>query len=124
MALRIAVNDELGALRSLLEQVTRGVERLAAAPHAPVQRAGEPVGWLRPGARIGIISFHSLEDRLVKRAFADLAKRGLAERMTKRPITATDAELAANPRARSAKLRALRAYHGATDDDGGDGPPR
>jgi 16S rRNA (cytosine1402-N4)-methyltransferase len=124
MALRIAVNDELGALRALLEQITRGIERLAATPNAPAQRARESAGWLRPGARIGIISFHSLEDRLVKRAFADLAQRGLAERLTKRPITATDAEIAANPRARSAKFRALRAYHGAMDGNGGDGPPR
>lgn len=124
MALRIAINDELGALRALLDHVTRGLERFAAAPHAPRQRANESVGWLKPGARIGIMSFHSLEDRLVKHAFADLARRGLAERLTKRPIAATDAEIAANPRARSAKLRALRAYHGAADGNGGDGPPR
>lgn len=96
MALRIAVNDELGALRSLLDAIARGAERIAEG------------GWLNAAARVGIISFHSLEDRLVKRAFAELEKRGTLERLTKRPVTAAEEEVVANPRARSAKLRAAR----------------
>jgi 16S rRNA (cytosine1402-N4)-methyltransferase len=80
-ALRIAVNDELGALDRLL----------AALPKL-----------LRPGGRSGIISFHSLEDRRVKHAFRD---REVWDAVTKKPVEATDAETATNPRARSAKLR-------------------
>jgi 16S rRNA (cytosine1402-N4)-methyltransferase len=84
-ALRIAVNDELGALERLL----------AALPSC-----------VKPGGRVAIISFHSLEDRLVKEAFRDA---GRFEVVTRKPRTASDAEIAANPRARSAKLRiALR----------------
>ena len=93
MALRIAVNDELAALEALLQDVTRS--------------AGRPDGWLAPGARVAVISFHSLEDRQVKRAFADLADRGLATRLTKRPVIAGPDEIASNPRSRSAKLRAI-----------------
>jgi 16S rRNA (cytosine1402-N4)-methyltransferase len=80
-ALRIAVNDELGALR-------RGLE-------AAVERT-------RPGGRIAVISFHSLEDRIVKQKFRDDA---LVRALTKKPLVAADAELERNPRARSAKLR-------------------
>ena len=83
-ALRIAVNDELGALERLL------------------QRAPD---WLVPGGLLAIISFHSLEDRLVKQAFlAD----GRLERITRRPLVADPAEAEANPRSRSAKLRLAR----------------
>ena len=96
MALRIAVNDELGSLKDLLASLTQGAEQVNGA------------SWLQRGARIAIISFHSLEDRLVKQAFADLDKRGLAMRLTKKPITATDEEIRSNPRSRSAKLRAVR----------------
>jgi 16S rRNA (cytosine1402-N4)-methyltransferase len=96
MALRIAVNDELGALTRLLDSITRCVEQ------PPEQR------WLAADARVGIISFHSLEDRLVKRAFADLAARSLASSRTKKPLTASDEEARRNPRARSAKLRVIR----------------
>ncbi len=96
MALRIAVNDELAALEALLGHIADG---------AGASGSG---AWLSPGARIAIISFHSLEDRMVKRAFADLLDRGLAERLTRRPVVAGDAEVAANPRSRSAKLRAIR----------------
>ncbi|HVZ93611.1 MAG TPA: 16S rRNA (cytosine(1402)-N(4))-methyltransferase RsmH [Phycisphaerales bacterium] len=101
-ALRIAVNDELGSLRSLLESIARSV----AAGSGGV---GKPGSWLAPGARVGIISFHSLEDRPVKNAFSELVRRGLAEPLSKKPVTAGDAELADNPRARSAKFRAIRA---------------
>jgi 16S rRNA (cytosine1402-N4)-methyltransferase len=96
MALRIAVNDELGALAHLLDEIARGADRIDAG------------GWLRDGARIGIISFHSLEDRLVKRAFADLDADGRATRLTRKPVSASDEERRANPRARSARLRAIR----------------
>jgi 16S rRNA (cytosine1402-N4)-methyltransferase len=83
-ALRIAVNDELGCLERLL------------------QRAPD---WLLPGGVLAIISFHSLEDRLVKRAF--LGDERL-ERITRRPVVADAAEAEANPRSRSAKLRLAR----------------
>ncbi len=96
MALRIAVNDELTALGALLDNIAD---------------AGSPAtGWLAAGCRVAIISFHSLEDRLVKRAFAGLDQRGAAQRLSRRPITAGDDEVASNPRARSAKLRAIRLH--------------
>lgn len=97
-ALRIAVNDELGSLGALLAAIERGASDLAA----------EKKSWLRPGARVAIITFHSLEDRPVKRAFAGLVRSGLATHATPKPVEATDAELSRNPRSRSAKLRALR----------------
>ncbi|WP_310411282.1 MULTISPECIES: 16S rRNA (cytosine(1402)-N(4))-methyltransferase RsmH [unclassified Chamaesiphon] len=80
-ALRIAVNQELSSLEKFL----------AVAPT-----------WLEPGGKIGLISFHSLEDRIVKHTLRE--NEGLKV-LTKKPIIATDVELAANPRARSAKLR-------------------
>jgi 16S rRNA (cytosine1402-N4)-methyltransferase len=83
-ALRIAVNDELGALDRLLVDLPRCV---------------------RPGGRAAVISFHSLEDRRVKQAFRD---RSLWEVLTAKPVQATEEELRDNPRARSAKLRAAR----------------
>lgn len=101
MALRIAVNDELNALASLLAQIGDAAERVASEP----TRTGAE--WLRAGSRVAIIAFHSLEDRLVKHTFTDLARRGLVTRLTRRPWIADDAELAANPRSRPAKLRAI-----------------
>jgi 16S rRNA (cytosine1402-N4)-methyltransferase len=83
-ALRIAVNDELGELESLL----------ATLPEL-----------LADGGVASLISFHSLEDRLIKHAFRDDAR---LEPLTKRPVVAGDDESARNPRARSAKLRAAR----------------
>ncbi len=83
-AIRIRVNDELGEIRSLLE----------SAP-----------SLLKPGGRLALISFHSLEDRLVKDAFRDGAKAGIWDVVTKRPIVAEEEEELRNPRARSAKLR-------------------
>lgn len=104
-ALRIAVNDELGGLSSLLESVGRAAFSISVG-------GGEQ--WLRPGARIAVISFHSLEDRLVKRAFGELIGRGLAEpacggsARSARAVEAGEEEVMRNPRARSAKLRAVR----------------
>ncbi len=83
-ALRIAVNDELGSLERLLSQLGNVV---------------------KPGGRVGIISFHSLEDRLVKQAFRDA---NLWDVLTKKPVTASDEEVRENPRARSAKLRVAK----------------
>ena len=102
-ALRIAVNDELGALERLLQQA---------------------ITLIVPGGRLAIISFHSLEDRIVKHFFRQMASpqvtleespfhrslhsqqpQAKIKRITKRPIMATDAEKSINPRSRSAKLR-------------------
>ena len=98
-AIRIAVNGELDALPPMLEAAVDG---------------------LNPGGRLAVITFHSLEDRIVKRTLADLAKgctcppefpvcvcgrKPRVRLVNRKPITADGAELADNPRARSAKLR-------------------
>jgi len=62
---------------------------------------------MKPGGRVVIISFHSLEDRIVKDAFREGVKQGHYTMLTKKPVTATDDESDRNPRARSAKLRAV-----------------
>lgn len=97
-ALRIAVNDEIGALQSLLAEGPK---------------------MLKPGGRMGVISYHSLEDRMVKRAFRELSiseKHSLTgaalspplfELLTKKPIVPAEQELAENPRSRSARFRAV-----------------
>jgi len=97
-ALRIAVNGELDHLDRLLSAVGQGAQAASAGHES----------WLACGARVGIIAFHSLEDRPVKQAFNDLASRDLVDRLTRKPIVAGDAESASNPRARSAKLRGVR----------------
>ena len=83
-ALRIRVNDELENLRKILG-----------------------TGWkvLKKGGRMVIISFHSLEDRMVKETFRTLAKEGTMRVLTKKPVTPSEEELRRNPRSRSAKLR-------------------
>ena len=98
-AIRIAVNDELGAVEKIMR---------------------EAFDLLNPGGRLAVITFHSLEDRIVKTAMADAAKgctcppnfpvcvcgkKPRVKLISRKPITASDAELTANPRARSAKLR-------------------
>ena len=84
-ALRIFVNRELDDLRALLE----------AAPQ-----------MLKPGGRLVIISFHSLEDRIVKDAMREGARLGHFRILTKKPATPREEEMDRNPRSRSAKLRA------------------
>ncbi len=83
-ALRIATNDELGNVRAALPAL---------------------LDSLAPGGRLAVISFHSLEDRIVKRFFQEEAKRGSLAIQTKRPIVATKDEATKNSRSRSAKLR-------------------
>jgi 16S rRNA (cytosine1402-N4)-methyltransferase len=102
-AVRIAVNDELGSLSALLAAIERGGGWGEGA-----KTAGDGRAWMNAGTRVAIISFHSLEDRLVKRSFATLVASGNAEHIARRPIEASDSEIASNPRARSAKLRAIR----------------
>jgi 16S rRNA (cytosine1402-N4)-methyltransferase len=85
-ALRIAVNNEMEVLK----------EGLAKA-----------FTYLNPGGRILVITFHSIEDRIVKHYFRELKDQGLAEILTKKPLTATDEELSENRRSRSAKLRII-----------------
>jgi 16S rRNA (cytosine1402-N4)-methyltransferase len=84
-ALRIFVNDELKDLQALLD----------AAPQV-----------LKPGGRLVIISFHSLEDRIVKDALREGVRQGHYRLLTKKPLTAGEEEIDRNPRSRSAKLRA------------------
>ncbi len=98
-ALRIAVNDELGSLDALLA----GLE---AAIGAVIGGSGSG-GWIAKGARVAIISFHSLEDRRVKEQFAGWVKRGLVKD-EHGLIRASEAEQSANPRSRSAKMRVVR----------------
>jgi|WetSurMetagenome_2_1015567.scaffolds.fasta_scaffold66834_2 16S rRNA (cytosine1402-N4)-methyltransferase len=88
-ALRIEVNGELAGLAEFLARM---------------------ILWTKPGARLVVIAFHSLEDRIVKRTFAAESQAGerapRLKALTRKPIEASEAELAANSRARSAKLRA------------------
>ena len=84
-ALRIAVNDELENIKRVLPQA---------------------VSLLAPEGRLVVISFHSLEDRIVKRFLIEESKKGTIKILNKKPITANRDELGKNPRSRSAKLRA------------------
>jgi len=86
LALRIAVNREL-------EELAQFLDRTPAT--------------LSPGARWAILSYHSLEDRMVKRGFQELARTGEFQILTKKAVQAGEAEVQANPRARSAKLRVI-----------------
>ena len=84
-ALRIAVNDELKSVEQFLD---------------------DACGFLADGSRIVVMSFHSLEDRLVKRAFREGKNAALLEILTKKPLISCDSEIRENVRSRSAKLRA------------------
>jgi len=84
-ALRIAVNQELDNLKTALQD---GIE------------------LLKPGGRIVVLSYHSLEDRIVKQTFRAAKQDGKLKILTKKPVYATEAEANSNPRAKSAKLRA------------------
>jgi 16S rRNA (cytosine1402-N4)-methyltransferase len=84
-ALRIYVNRELDEIKSLME----------AAPKL-----------LKPSGRLAVISFHSLEDRIVKDSLREGAQKGIWTILTKKPVTAEEDEIERNPRSRSAKLRA------------------
>jgi 16S rRNA (cytosine1402-N4)-methyltransferase len=90
-AIRIHVNHELDEIRALME----------AAPKL-----------LKPSARLVAISFHSLEDRIVKDSLREGARQGIWEILTKKPVTAGQDELERNPRSRSAKLRAAERIAG------------
>ncbi|OHA42254.1 MAG: 16S rRNA (cytosine(1402)-N(4))-methyltransferase [Candidatus Taylorbacteria bacterium RIFCSPLOWO2_12_FULL_47_20] len=85
-ALRIFVNDELSAIEEALPKA---------------------FGCLAPRGRLAVISFHSLEDRIVKKYFRALGKSGTALDLTKKPVVAGSEEILGNPRSRSAKLRAV-----------------
>lgn len=104
--LRIAVNDELGSLDALLAAIEAAARKWQPGP-VP-KTAGAPRPWLAAGARVAILTFHSLEDRPVKALFADMCKRGLATDLAPGGVTATENEKRSNPRARSARLRAIR----------------
>lgn len=86
MALRIYLNDELGNLEKFLKSVPQVMAK---------------------GGRVAVISFHSLEDRLVKNYFRDLSRAGKARLITKKPIIPSEEEKRDNPRSRGAKLRAI-----------------
>jgi 16S rRNA (cytosine1402-N4)-methyltransferase len=90
-ALRIYVNRELDEIRALFE----------AAPKL-----------LKPSARLAVISFHSLEDRIAKDSLREGAQKGIWEILTRMPVTAGEQEIESNPRARSAKLRAAERLKG------------
>ncbi len=101
-ALRMEVNDELGQLRQFMASI---------------------LPWLKDGGRLVVITFHSLEDRMVKHAMRDWARgclwpsgecgeRPLARVLYKKPLTAGEDEIEANPRAKSAKLRAIEKISG------------
>ena len=85
-ALRIVVNDELGVLREGLPRIWKR---------------------LKPGGKLVVIDFHSLEDRIVKHQFLEWKQIGEGKIITKKPIIAKNEEQSLNPRARSAKLRAI-----------------
>jgi 16S rRNA (cytosine1402-N4)-methyltransferase len=98
LALRIAVNRELSSLGAFLDAIPR---------------------YLSPGGRVAVISFHSLEDRMVKTAFRRSApgpgeEEATLERLTRKPVVPSEAEARENPRARSAKLRVARRPYGGS----------
>ena len=93
-ALRIAVNDELDAIAEVLPQA---------------------LSLLAPGGRLAVLAFHSLEDRIVKRFFVAEQHAGRLRIITRKPLRPSDAEIAANPRAASAKLRVCECLPGIVE---------
>ena len=91
-AIRIAVNEELDHLKEALKAI---------------------VNLLNPGGRLIVISFHSLEDRIVKHSFRSFEKKGWGSVLTKKPLVPTEEEVERNPRARSAKMRVFEKSHEA-----------
>ena len=91
-AIRIAVNEELDHLKEALKAI---------------------VNLLNPGGRLIVISFHSLEDRIVKHSFKNFEKKGWGSVLTKKPLVPTEEEVERNPRARSAKMRVFEKSHEA-----------
>lgn len=85
-ALRILVNDELGALREGIDGA---------------------MSCLKPGGKLGVISFHSIEDRIVKEKFRDFVREGSGKPVNRKPLVAKRSEVIDNPRSRSAKLRVI-----------------
>jgi 16S rRNA (cytosine1402-N4)-methyltransferase len=83
-ALRIYVNDELSSISKAVKDV---------------------IGYLSPGGRVCVISFHSLEDRIIKNIFREEARNGVLDIVTRKPVTPDIGETRENPRARSAKMR-------------------
>lgn len=98
MAIRIAVNRELECLDNLLDGLGGALSHL---------HRGEGT-WLGANARLAFLSFHSLEDRCIKRAMVDWDRQGWATRLHRKPAVAGETEHLHNPRSRSAKLRAVR----------------
>ncbi len=92
LALRMAVNQEMENLEALLKR-------------AP--------GFLKTGGRLAVISFQSMEDRLVKQAFRQAEQTGVVKALTKKPISPAEAEIAGNPRSRSAKMRVVEKVESA-----------
>ena len=101
-AIRIFVNRELDDLRALVAGKTAG----PGSPMGEAQRGGVALRVLKPGGRLVVISFHSLEDRIAKDAIKEGAMGGWYQMLTKKPVTASDEEVDRNPRSRSAKMRA------------------
>lgn len=98
-ALRIATNDELEALREFIQKA---------------------LDVLKPGGRLAIITFHSIEDRIVKHTFRGLEHDHYGHVVTKKAVVPTDAELEENPRARSAKLRIFEKQYDTQGNDNSD----
>lgn len=101
MALRIEVNHELDNLREFLRQVPE---------------------FLRPGGRLAVISFHSLEDGIVKQFLRAARAAGTLQEITRRPVVADPQERTGNPRSRSAKLRVAVRQEEPAQQGGSDGP--
>ncbi len=101
-----------GYERGRIHPATRTFQALRIAVNREIENLESFLGFLpsvaAPGARAAVISFHSLEDKLVKRLFRILAAHGAATALTKKPLVPQETEVRENPRSRSAKLRAVK----------------